>query len=248
MTERHPDDMKSMAEILAEGGWGDWKPREPEANFKIDYEADAAEHWEKQRPKIWELLKNNGVPPKLIADLQADRIDGGDAISAVESFLKADKLILLLTGGPQVGKSLACAYGLRTRTVTRQTQFGNEEWRTWRYWDGDFAWVEAARLPLLMHLRWDADPWDQKLARSIEKAKLLVLDDVGAGLGDASREIASVLSRRWANGLRTMATTNYSLEELRENIDKRVLERIKNVGTVVECSRFGTYRREGLPL
>lgn len=249
--ERHPDDMRSMAEILAEGGsgWGDWKPRPPNPDFKIDYAADATEAWEKEKPRIWEILKGNGVPPKIIADLQADKTEGGDAISAVENFLKTDKLILLLAGDSQVGKSFACAYGLRTRTKTYRTQFGTEEWRTWHKWDDDFAWIEASRLTALAHLRYDADPWEVRLARRIERTKLLVVDEVGGpSFADNSVDLSKLLTKRWGDRLRTMMTTNYTSEELRDKFDKRVLERIRNVGTVVECRKFGIYDQAGLPL
>jgi hypothetical protein len=229
------EDMKSFGEILDQMGLGNQgKPREP---MKIDYEFEAKRHWEEQKPKIWAILLANSVPIKMVNDLQElmgnGRFEASEAVSAVESFLGEPGFLMMLMGSPQIGKSLACAYGLSTGTVTRRTQFGGEEWRTWRYWDSDFRWVNYSRLGIY---RQQFDVEARAECKKLETAKLLVIDDFGAStFEDNSKAFCTLVDRRWSSNLKTMVTTNLTDNEIRDNVDARILQRIVTNGKVVEC-------------
>ncbi len=145
-----------------------------------------------------------------------------------------DNLILVLCGRNQKGKSYACAYGLSLGSKILKSQFGEEPWLEYRYVDSDFSWIMANELASLKDR---FDPEVRSRQRQIETCATLVVDDVGqAGLVDVAKILESILIKRWSMNRRTMITTNLSSGDgsLQKELGERIVERIRQVGTVVE--------------
>jgi hypothetical protein len=236
----HPDDMKSLGELAAEMGLGSRACPVCQGQCRLaplsDYrhlqdEADRA--WGDEKPKMWAAMMGRGVPPKIVDELRTIPLQDSDAVRAVEDFFRdPHQLLLVLTGEPQVGKSLACALGLSGRTRTERTQFGAEPWIAWRKWDLDFEWVRANQLGLVDRFDFEGKARQKRL----ETTKLLVIDEVGAdSYSDIPKRVDELVGRRWDAALRTMMTTNKRMNQLREALGDRIVERIVRVGRIVEC-------------
>ncbi len=223
-----------------------------ERERSLNYEADRS--WETEKTKMPEYMLKRGVPSKLVSDI-AKGLFETQALLAVERWKETAKttplLSLTLTGDPQVGKSLALAYGLSTRTRTVKTQYGGpqteymksrgmeaEPWITWTKWDLGFLWLKASTLSSMD--RFDRDA--QAKLREYESVPMLVLDELGGGNiapdAETQKRIDNLICKRDDAGLQTWLTTNYRTSELRSKLGDRVFERLSLRGQIVECGSW----------
>lgn len=252
MNENTDETLLSIGEQIAKVNSG-WEPRTPNYALPIDYAADEAAAWESEKPKVWDYMLARGVPPKFIGEVKAAALVESDALRGVELFLSSPEMrMLLLSGVNQVGKSLACAYGLSTRTVQTWTQFGGpqteymksigmpaEERRRWTKWDKDFFWTKSARIGALAFLERSQDPAERARGGAPANVGMCVIDEVGGDTwSDGQKKLDDLLGRRWDAGHRTMMTTNLDVPGFRDAVGDRIYERIRRLGLVIECKDF----------
>ena len=158
--------------------------------------------------------------------------------------------ILLFVGKPQVGKSVAAAYALRTRTKWVMTQFGGpqteymksigmraEPTMRWQKWDTDFLWIRASHLGTLID-RWS--PEVKARQHRLETVRVLVVDEVGGeSWGDVKKRLDDLIGKRFDAQIKTMMTSNVGeIAALKDVLGERVVERIHQLGRVVEVKNF----------
>lgn len=169
------------------------------------------------------------VPPTLPLEFKNallgnyDKLPGNEAaIRAAHEFLKADAGDLYLHGDVGTGKSRLAASML------------HEYYRTHR--TGVFF-----RVPRLLH---DLQPHatSEELRSEIERAlkvvPLIVLDDIGAERDVATdftrRTLYEIYEDRWDAGLRTIWTSNLSIQKLSDFLDdERLVSRINHRSDVI---------------
>jgi hypothetical protein len=148
-------------------------------------------------------LQRMGVPERE-AGLADGRLSETPAMAGVRQFFATPRACLLvLGGGPGVGKSLAAAWALSRRPG---------------------LWVDCddlARPPA------DNDPGQD---RRIAETGLLVLDDLGgehSPSGYAASRIQALIGKRYAALRPTIATTNKAAESLSRLYGDRVMSRLR---------------------
>lgn len=144
----------------------------------------------------------------------------------VESLEKGRRLIFLW-GTPGTGKSVCACRWLASATSGR--------------------FVEAAYLLSLSPNFSD----DRKEIDRYERAPRLVIDDVGRGQPTAAHNarIEEIISRRYHEGLVTVATTNKTARQLMVDFGERIASRLRELGALVHCDEQlrPTGQREVVP-
>lgn len=169
----------------------------------------AFEEQEAQRALVERLEDQAGVPSAHVKVLTRS-LRATEATLAIDPWLKSGKRLLVLAGGVGVGKSVAAAQAL-VRSPGR--------------------WLAAQDLPTLARFE-NAE----KLER-YRRARLLVLDDVGAeyadGSGWARTELHRLVHHRFEHDQPTILTTNLSPKAWHAYADERLRDRIAGDGLVV---------------
>jgi DNA replication protein DnaC len=179
-----------------------------------------------QREEAW---RSRAVPERLWPMLHASAaagepgplLDPTDALEAVGRFLAGTeaKTILVLAGGPGVGKTVAAGWGAA-------------------FHGGYFAKaIDLVRIGMFPR-----EAEDARLVRELRSARLIVLDDLGAEPLDAKgygiAAITDLVDRRYDGARKTIVTTNLPLDEFRERYGTgsgvRLWERVREVGRFVE--------------
>jgi DNA replication protein DnaC len=156
----------------------------------------------------WQIANGPSVCPP------ADGHEGSKAATdAVVAFLRDPRMrILVLAGNRGRGKTYAAIYPLAHTAL----------------WN--LAKHEECRLLYSSTVRVGQD-WDVAI-REYERANVLVIDDLGAEIGDwATAQLIALLKNRYDWGRKTIVTTNLALrldsipERLRASMGDRVIER-----------------------
>lgn len=145
------------------------------------------------------------------------------ALKKAEAFTSAkDTRDLFLTGGVGAGKTrLACS------VVNEAKRRG--------------AWCLFARVPMLLHQLQPGHDGAADLEHRLMRCDLVVLDDVGAERDQASdytrRTLLMIYEERGDRGLRTIFTSNKTLQQLAEmQDDDRLASRIAGRADVVQLT------------
>lgn len=174
-------------------------------------------------PGGWERrLEQLGVPLDVRRSLRGTHETL--ALTAAGAFVaERHARFLLLLGDRGVGKSVAAGHVLR--------EFSREH-----RWDAmatgtpqPAVWLQASALTRVT--AWDRA--DQELLRSVERAQLLVLDD----LGDECTEVGLSLTRdalleRHTKARRTVLTSNLTPESFKARYGEALADRIRSSGMV----------------
>ena len=154
------------------------------------------------------------------ATLEADK--DTEAKLAVERWLETDKSVLVLLGGPGTGKTVAaCLALLRLRSQ--------------RFRDNDARFVRAGDFARRSYFA-------QEVYEQDKHAHTLVLDDLGEEQNSSTflASLDDVLSFRISAKVRTIITSNLSLESFKERFAKpgsRLESRISAYGKVHRCGQ-----------
>lgn len=125
------------------------------------------------------------------------------AAAAAEEYLASKSMRTLILGGPTGrGKSFVSTWII--------AEFASSS-----------AWLAASEVRV-------SDSWSA-LRPKVESAKLLVIDDLGRESTDwAGRELADVLELRHNRGLRTVATTNLTRDQVFARYGERLASRLND--------------------
>lgn len=123
------------------------------------------------------------------------------AASAAQTFLNNPSIRTMILGGPTGrGKSFASTWIVAE-------------------WPAASAWIAASEVRV-------SDSWSA-LRPKAETTKLLVIDDLGRESTDwAGRELADVIELRHNRGLRTVATTNFTRDQVFARYGERLASRL----------------------
>lgn len=174
-------------------------------------EGEARKRAAQARASMEWQLQRAGTPARLMTILMGDGLRETPAVRAVRDWMDGERTFLVLTGGTGAGKTLAACQALgRGGLFERAVAAG----RLGLYGDDDVARM-----------------------RSLRRAKVLVLDDLGAEFaGDVWRaQFDELVDERYGQQRRTVITTNLSPEALRERYGARVVDRLRHDGLVVAC-------------
>jgi len=191
----------------------EWEAANPEIAAAWSDAAEEGERRKSERQRResadW-ALRDARVPERVRAVLTAGA-DKTPAVLAVLRWLEGSRSFLLLAGGTGTGKTIAACHALERGGVFERA-------------------VSAGRLGLY---------GDEDVARmrALRRARVLVLDDLGAEFaGDVWRaQFDELVDERYGDRLRTVITTNLSPDAVRERYGARVADRIRHDGQVVTC-------------
>ncbi len=154
------------------------------------------------------------------------------ALEAVRQWRVAGFLVLI--GPTDTGKSFAAAWAVKRfaeRCVDRQA------WRRPDKWHERVAKIQGSvrwlHIQELIEAREDRE--------RILKARFLVIDDLASE--DANPRVRGIvnhaISRRYDDRLPTVITANLTRHELEERYGGRIMDRLMNAGTIVDCDGPG---------
>jgi DNA replication protein DnaC len=125
---------------------------------------------------------------------------------------KSESWALVLLGGPGTGKSAAAAWCAHAALCERYS----------------VEWIRAIAVCRESMFGPEADDFD----RRCRTTGLLVLDDVGADFAtDGWRvRLADIIDARWAEGFRTIISSNLQPDEFRERMGHRTCDRLADGG------------------
>ena len=229
--EWHPP---SMMSVFARGETADAKKAEWKARCAAWLEAnrELARDWDEALKELEDLAELRRSQARIRATLMSARApercireildipDDTSATEAVKTLMASDKMFLLLSGSPGCGKTLAACMALREPY-------------------GMFARaVEVSRFSLFD--RADRDAFD-----SLKRARVLVLDDLGAEmLHDGWRPaLDELIDVRYGAMRKTILTTNLpptsedeaKVASFRGRYGSRIADRIRHDGFVEKC-------------
>jgi hypothetical protein len=151
--------------------------------------------------------------PERIVEILAQGTDKTDAIQAVDAWANAKPWCLILSGDKGTGKSVAAAYWLwRFQAAKMQSSQTAKP-----------SWFRVNDLMLMGNYNTDL--------RELWYSSRLVLDDVGNEFQDAKGSLAAMLygivDHRHGDMLKTIITTNLTLDEMKKRYDPRIMDRLR---------------------
>lgn len=203
---------------------------------------DSREHLAEQsrRERRHALLVGVGVPDKHARTLAAGRPDQTFAVQAAARWLAGNKLVLLLLGPHDAGKTFAGAAAL---------DHALQRWLT------DNTSRPAPRIVAAEHIHraWlhrdkgtgACDPFTRSNGQQLLTCPLLVIDDLGQEAADLAHitieAVDTLLRSRCDAGLRTMLTSNLpDLAALIAHLDTRGSRRGQRIGE--RLTEYGVWR------
>ncbi len=194
----------------------EWKARDAALAAK-QAEADA----EVERKRLAELrhhLAEHGAPVKDLDRAIAGDLRPTEAVVAVREAFERGSTLVALSGVPGLGKTTAACWWLiqqhpRPTVTVRPARF-----------------IRAGQLA-----RWPR--FDEDRMRDLERARALVLDDLGVEYDDTKGAIRSLLDdlidARYAACLPTLITTNLKGDAFKARYHERIADRIREAGGFV---------------
>lgn len=182
------------------------------------------------RAEVPRRLRIAGVPGRCV-DLWQTGLRDTYALTCIEAVVSGRKSLLLLSGGPGTGKTVAGVEALARRFLRpcRETEDAGLFVRA----------TEASRLGLY------GDETRRRVSAMLS-TQVLVLDDLGAELlSDAWRALLDeIVDTRYGDRLTTVLTTNLESGVFREKYGARVTDRVRHDGLVAECGTQSMRRAE----
>lgn len=161
-----------------------------------------------QKSNLGGVLKDLGVPSRL--NIGKASINPNQAIRRIDEWSNSDEWLLLINGPVGVGKSFAAAYWLMQAN-------GNS-----KKGDQKNSWLRCGDLFM----------YEKKELREYWSRYRLVIDDLGveydSDSGYTSSIITSILNNRYDRRLKTIITTNLTMDDLGKKYDKRLYDRLKD--------------------
>lgn len=199
----------------------EWR-KEEDGKRRAAYEA--AEE-SKMARLISARLEEMNIPARTLRSLGAVTLHT-EALAAVSR--EAD--ILVLSGGPGCGKSVAAAFWLVFNSISGKDG---------ELWSGGY-WVTAASLSR-------GYAYDQEAFEKLVKKHALVIDDLGTEYQDQKERylatLAEIVETRFAREKRTLITTNLGPAEFKARYGERLADRIREDGAFVECGTTSLRRK-----
>lgn len=220
-----------LADVMASIAKARAASASPEAIAAYDRSiADARTHEERSAlERKREAIVATGIP---LREAMVDAIVGGtlrstDALRTTIAWLAGPRQVLVLIGDPGTGKTTAAGHAGMTR-LSR----------------GPLVYVKEPTLARWsMFARYDRD-WQ----RAVD-APTLILDEAGTAeprdLADARAGVSRMLDDRIGRGRKTIVIGNLSEADLARRYDRRMLDRLREIGFVAEI--LGPSMRGGTP-
>lgn len=217
------------------GSWAGWVCREGGRPCPPHRERQAALVAQRETQATTERLERAA---SLRLRLEAADVPAGH-ILALEQLLETEPLAkarawraagersLVLLGARGVGKSGAAAWAIGQGPARATPGYPPA------------VWVMASELAAF-------DLYGESRLDGLRRCGLLVVDEFGGGeVGDPTRfraRVAGLMCVRHDRALDTIITSNMSVDEFRDAIDTRVVDRIRSSGTVYSCKATTSLR------
>lgn len=164
-----------------------------------------------------------GVPVKDVEAIAVKGLEDSIAMQHAREFEGAKQYILILSGPAGSGKTTAAANWLvRAGPILAAAKFGLKLHPP--------MFITATRL-------FRASRYDTDLMDTIEKARKLVVDDIGTEYSDQKGFVTSfvdgLFNSRYEHLLPTVFTTNLRVDDFKARYGERVARRIRRVGKFV---------------
>ena len=183
---------------------------------------------ESLQAELSDYLKRCGVPQAIIPVLANP--NQTLVLAECERWWMSGEHTLLLLGGAGAGKTFSACSMLR------------HNWRAievFMYELGDMPSEYRWRGGVFVDMAELSQPhnWDQQIAMRdrAQNADFAILDDTGREKGNGAQALEAIYLARHASGRRTILTTNLDVEQVRERLGARVLDRASKGGTVFNC-------------
>lgn len=148
---------------------------------------------------------------------------------ALVAAMTCDVAILVMSGGPGAGKSLAAVVWLLTAHAQRYADHSPDGYASWGA--GGMGWVAAAELARIAY--------DSKKIEQLQTVVSLVIDDLGTEYSDERGRFlstfAEIVEDRYANERPTVITTNLGPDDFRARYGARLASRMAEDGAFVGC-------------
>jgi DNA replication protein DnaC len=177
----------------------------------------------KRRDQVAAQLIELGVPQKDIVAIAAGTLQDNRPMRLVQEFDQRSASLLVMAGVPGCGKTTAAGWWLATseRVVATYLTLTRP------------CFITVARLQRLSRYN------DEQMQR-IEKAKRLVIDDLGAEYvdekGSFQATVDALVNARYEHVLPTIITTNLTADAFKERYGARVADRIRELGRFVSIN------------
>jgi DNA replication protein DnaC len=170
-------------------------------------------------------LEEMDIPARTLRSLDAIPLHT-EALAAISK--QTD--ILVLSGGPGCGKSVAAAFWLVFNSISSKEG---------ALWSAGY-WVTAASLSR-------GYAYDQEAFSKLTKKHALVIDDLGTEYQDQKERylatLAEIVETRFAREKITLITTNLGPVEFKARYGERLADRIREDGAFVECGTTSLRRK-----
>jgi DNA replication protein DnaC len=192
----------------------DWEARDREVaaeRARLDAELEA-----KRLLEVGRDLAERGAPVDDIARVTSGGLEETEALVAVQAAIAGGSKLFVLGGPPGIGKTTAACYWLiHARAVTTLVR------------TRPALFIRAGQLA-----RWDR--FGQEAMRDLERARALVVDDLGVEFDDTKGAFRSLLDEvvdaRYAASLPTLLTTNLAGPAFKERYHERIADRVRGAG------------------
>jgi DNA replication protein DnaC len=191
-----------------------------------------------ERKRRWESdirrLGAAGLPERLVPAILSSSYEQTGCVGRVVEFVSSEQFVLILGGAPGCGKTFAAAFGAAQASANCHRHGETSE---------GMPHVRFRHVRDLARLEKYGRFADEDL-KPLEQTCMLVLDDLGVeNLNDALRSaIDGIVDARYANGRRTIITTNLTPPDFRQRYGERIYDRLREVGsyfTSTDASRRG---------
>ena len=174
------------------------------------------------RERNWKGLAARGFPERLLDAVLEGELERTEAVGAALEFVQSPLTFLILLGGKGTGKTTAaCVAGSR---------------------------VKGSRF-MKSHKVTRLDRFDDAAMSEVEKAPLLVIDDLGVEYMDVKGEAASrfdaLLDERYDARRKTVITSNMNAADFTARYGVRIADRFREAGMVVNLTGESMRKKAG---
>lgn len=204
---------------------GEYRAWQIERSAKIEAEKEVEAALKLER-RIKSYLEDFDIPARTLRALESIPMHT-ESLAAISK--QTD--ILVLSGGPGCGKSVAAAFWLVFNSIDRNDA---------GLWGAGF-WITAASLSR-------GYAYDQEAFSKLTKKHALVIDDLGTEYQDQKERylatLAEIVETRFAREKLTLITTNLGPSEFKARYGERLADRIREDGSFVECGTVSLRRKQ----
>ena len=205
---------KTIGELVSDL-WAQFREPTPEETARIEAERQRKE--QNERARQWAAW---GIPSKDIPRIAAKNLEPTPAMAEMSAFGKRRLVLLVLSGPVGCGKTTAAAHWLAS-THNRVSLIKTKP---------------RLFLPIAHCAR--LNRFDDHTMGAVERAKALVLDDLGAEYlddkGAFTSLLDSIIDARYRHLLPTVITTNLRATEFKDRYGERTIDRLRERGEFIE--------------